>query len=171
MKPEVDPASGAVKLARLPPARYCAEALALIVFVPALIVGIDSLSLTAGGIAAAVALGHSLLLGLPAYSLLRSMGWANGSTATLMGFVVGALPVAIMFHPMWYTDAGTSTWSGNVPTMVQGKMTAQGWREYIEFVMIFAGFGALCGLIFWLYLKVRMRKRQDIVLKDRSPAD
>lgn len=101
----------------------------------------------------AVALAHAVLLGLPLFLFLNWMGWANALSAILAGFAIGSIPIGVFFWLLRNTDSGSSSWSGETPTMVEGVLTLAGWIEYAETLALFGGFGAIGGLAFWLVLK------------------
>lgn len=111
-----------------PTLERAAEALAISLVVPAAAVTLLSLNPLLGLWIAGVGLVHALILGLPAFLLLRRLGWVNIGTSTLTGFVVGTGPAAIAFS--------------EIPG---------------QFVPL-AGFGAASGFLFgaWLWVRVKM---------------
>jgi len=102
----------------------------------------------------AIALAHAVLLGLPLFLFLNWLGWANALSAVLAGFVIGSIPIGILFWRLSNNDTGSSSWSGQTPTMIDGVVTVNGWIEYAEILAQFGGFGAIGGLAFWLVLKM-----------------
>ena len=118
---------------------------------PAAVFGFGSAQLAT--ITFTVALGHALVLGLPAVWL----GWATGRitliTSIVGGFVVGAIPIGVISWPLLYPDLKTSAWSFGVPTMISGAPTLAGWFNYAAGVAFFGAFGAIGGFVFWVVLK------------------
>jgi hypothetical protein len=96
---------------------------------------------------------YVLVLGVPAFLLLRWRNAIRWWTAVIMGFVLGCLPLAI---DLWPYELGvrstTSHWDGEkmVATMIDGVPTFAGWLSYVKTVSIFGVFGAVSGLAFWL---------------------
>jgi len=123
--------------------------------VPAALFSIVTGSLRAMPIAFAIALVHSLVLGLPLFLVLQKFGRANGVSAGSAGFVIGCVPVGIYFWPLWLANSGSSSWIGpeRLPTMIDGVPTMAGWLIYLEILVQFGGLGVAGGLVFWATMK------------------
>jgi hypothetical protein len=79
-----------------------------------------------------VALAHAVLLGVPAYLLMRMRGSVNALSAAIAGFVIGIVPVGLL----GLGESGTQ------------------WIAYLQGVLPFGGFGLLGGLAFWATLRI-----------------
>jgi len=99
----------------------------------------------------AVALAHSVLLGLPLYGLLRSRGFLTSWwVAVGGGGIVGVLPfgcLALLSLPDQASTDGT-------PTVINGVRTMAGWLEFFQLLGELAALGALGGLTFWLIIRL-----------------
>lgn len=96
---------------------------------------------------------YVVVLGIPAFLLLR---WGKAIywwSATAVGFLLGCVPVAFS---LWPADADLQTrashWDGEkmVQTVVDGVPTLAGWVSYAKSVVLMGAFGAVGGLAFWL---------------------
>jgi hypothetical protein len=85
-----------------------------------------------------VALGHAVALGLPAYLLLRWIGWTRWWVSLPSGFAIGALPFVIYFFPNW-TGVGSFTQEGD-RVVESGATTLAAWLDFAE---IAGGLGLL----------------------------
>lgn len=103
------------------------------------------LSLTAVIVSAFV-----LVLGLPAYLLLRYLKLVRWWSTLSAGFILGALPMAIFTWPLKYSDMKSSSSVNGVQTMIDGIPTAAGWLQYTEGVLFFGAFGFVAAFVFWL---------------------
>jgi hypothetical protein len=99
-----------------------------------------------------IALAHAIILGGPLIVIFWWKRWINSFTATVAGFGVGAIGVAIFTWPLRHQDLQSSAWSNGIQTMVDGAPTFAGWLQYLYGVGTFAAFGALGGFAFWLWL-------------------
>ena len=97
---------------------------------------------------------YVLVLGLPAFLVLRWRNAIRWWSVLVAGFVLGCLPVAIGDWPSYELDLQTTSshWDGErmVATMVGGVPTSAGWIAYGKEVAVFGLFGAVSGLAFWL---------------------
>jgi hypothetical protein len=99
-----------------------------------------------------VALGHAVILGLPAFLLGRFLGRVNLIFSAIAGFIIGAVPIALL---TLLTLGGTFSASTNgIPTIINGMPTLAGWLEFLKSWMSFGGLGALGGIAFFLVLKL-----------------
>lgn len=130
-------------------------AVLLAALVPAALFPIMTGSLGAMPIAFAIALVHSLVLGLPSFLVLQKFGRANGVSAGGAGFVIGCVPVGIYLWPLRLANSGSSSWIGpeRLPTMIEGVPTMAGWLIYLEMLAQFGGLGIAGGLVFWAAMK------------------
>jgi hypothetical protein len=85
-------------------------------------------------IAFAVALAHTILLGLPLYALLRVSDRVNAASAAVGGLGVGAIPIGILYWP-WAPSAGH-------------------WQQWVFSMSYFGAFGLVGGLAFWAVLRI-----------------
>ena len=104
-------------------------------------------------IAAAITLGHVVLLGLPVALLFGRLNWRSPVLALAGGLLVGALPAGLYFWPL-DPGRGTSAWSGDTATLIDGVPTWAGWLEYVVMLVGFGCLGELGAFAFWLTLKV-----------------
>jgi hypothetical protein len=100
---------------------------------------------------AVTAVGYVVILGIPAFLLLRWRKAIHWWSTTAAGFVVVFLLAAF---DGWPAGGGVSEshWDGGkmVWTVVSGVPTLEGWVRYIEEVVAFGVFGAIGGFAFWL---------------------
>lgn len=124
---------------------------------PAIIFGLFSGSARqALGLAPAafiVTLGHALVVGLPAYLVLRQSLSPRLINAAGVGFIVGGLPVLILMLATGIFSPGTSSSVGGVPTMVNGVVTFAGLLSYLLLAALAGALGATGGLTFALVLR------------------
>ena len=102
-----------------------------------------------------IALGHAVILGLPTFLLLRSVGRVNLITSTAVGFVIGAGPIT--FLTLLSLGSNGSASINGVPTIINGVPTLTGWLYQLQSWMLFGGLGALGGLTFFLILELAGR--------------
>lgn len=104
---------------------------------------------------------YVVVLGIPAFLLLRWRKAIRWWSATVVGFLLGCLPVAFS---LWPVDADLRTtqshWDGGkmVQTVVDGVPTLAGWLSYANAVAGMGAFGTVGGLAFWVVWPV-MRPR------------
>ncbi len=92
---------------------------------------------------------HVLALGVPAYAFLR---WRNAVcwwSTLVTGFILGAIPVAIVSWPLRHAASKSSSTVNGVQTMIDGVPTAAGWMQYLEGLALFGAFGAVAAFAFW----------------------
>ncbi|MGN6229474.1 MAG: hypothetical protein ACTHNM_18760 [Dyella sp.] len=90
-----------------------------------------------------------LVLGIPAYLLLRWRKAVRWWSTIASGFVLGAVPVAVFSWPLRFSQGASATVDG-VPTLVNGAPTLAGWLQYLESVAFFGACGAAAATTFWL---------------------
>ena len=93
---------------------------------------------------------HVVLLGAPAYALLRWKKLVSWRSTVATGCVLATLPVSLMTWPLQFPELKTTASFNGVSTIVEGVPTAAGWMQYFEGVLFFSACGALSGLAFWL---------------------
>jgi len=88
-----------------------------------------------------------VLLGVPAYLLLRRRLSPRLITVALAGGVIAAAPWAVLLlllpHP---TDA----WVGRCHTVINGHTTWCGYLEGMKFIALVFGLGVIGGIVFWI---------------------
>jgi hypothetical protein len=114
-------------------------------------------------IAVAVAVLHLLIVGLPAFMLLRRKSWVGWWQVSAAGFVCGFLPMAVVQLP-WLKAAGayseSAYWHGRyVVLFANGVATLYGWLSYIESCASVGLFGIVTALVFWWSLVAFESKR------------
>jgi len=100
----------------------------------------------------AIALGHAVILGLPAFLLGRSLERINLISSAVVGFVIGAGPITLL--TLLSLGSNTSASIDGVPTIVNGIPTLVGWLYQLLSLTSFGGFGVLGGIAFFLVLKL-----------------
>jgi hypothetical protein len=101
---------------------------------PAIIFGGFSRSLAVMPLAFGVAFAHALILGFPIFALMSHRNWVNSLTSSVIGFFIGAAPVAVFT-----------------------------WPTPFEIMALFGACGAVGGLAFWAVLKASDPKRGGVV--------
>jgi hypothetical protein len=97
-----------------------------------------------------VSAAHVAVLGVPAFLLLR---WRNAIvwwSATLSGFILGAMPTAALTWPLRYPELHTPTTIDGVQTMINGTPTIAGWLHFASGLGFMGFLGAVGGKSFWL---------------------
>jgi len=97
-----------------------------------------------------------VVLGIPAYALLRWRNAVRWWSTVATGFALGALPAAILFWPLRYSELKASSSSDGVQTMVDGTPTLAGWMQYVGGLSFFGACGAVGALSFWLVMRKRL---------------
>ena len=96
---------------------------------------------------------YVLVLGVPAFLILRWRKCIRWWSSIAAGFVLAGLPIALSLWPGDSTLRSTvSHWNGErmVYTMIDGVATLEGWIRYAESIAAFGAFGAVGGLAGWL---------------------
>jgi hypothetical protein len=94
------------------------------------------------------------VLGVPAYMLLKRRARARIINCAVAGAIVAALP---WFLLGLVSQPDAASMNGR-PTVIDGKMTAYGWLEFGEFLLIVAFAGAIGGAIFWFIALGKWRR-------------
>jgi len=95
-----------------------------------------------------VALAHAVMLGLPAYLLLRWMRLTRWWVSLAGGFAIGALPYAIYFSPL--REISSHSEVGRYVLVDNGVTTLVGWIYYGATAGALGLLGAAGGLGAWL---------------------
>jgi hypothetical protein len=103
--------------------------------------------------------GFVLILGVPAYFLLRRISAVRWWSVLIAGFTLGAIPMAILTWPLKYLEMKTSASVNGVQTMIDGVPTMAGWLQFIEGVSFFGACGMVGALAFWLAAPNKLSKR------------
>ncbi|HYD45892.1 MAG TPA: hypothetical protein VEA79_11575 [Phenylobacterium sp.] len=88
----------------------------------------------------------TLLLGLPAYLILRSRLRPSAWICALAGAVVAATP----FLSLSLLSTPDFAYAGGHVTVMNGQITFWGYVQRARFIGLIGLFGALAGLVFWL---------------------
>lgn len=91
---------------------------------------------------------HVVVLGIPAYLLMRWRGLVRWWSALLAGFILGAVPVGIVTWPLLHARPGSYASSNGVEIMVNGIPTMAGWLQYAAGAAFFGAFGLLAAAAF-----------------------
>jgi len=86
----------------------------------------------------------------PAYYLLLKLRAIRWWSTILVGFVLGAIPMAVFTWPLKYPELKTSASVDGVQTMINGIPTVAGWLQFIYGVSFFGVCGIAGALAFWL---------------------
>lgn len=100
----------------------------------------------------AVTLAHALVLGLPIALLYRAKRWQWPGLAVATGFLIGATPIGVFAWPV-RSASNSSSWANGVLVSVDGIPTLAGWLDFLRFLSMFGGLGAVGALAFWLTLR------------------
>ncbi|WP_165899621.1 hypothetical protein [Sphingomonas sp. PP-CE-1G-424] len=89
----------------------------------------------------------TVILGLPAFLILRRRFEATLLNCSLTGAVAAALPWLILSSLITPDSAST----GGRATVLHGSLTPYGWLTNLTFIGQIALFGAGGGMLFWLF--------------------
>ena len=106
--------------------------------------------------ALAVSAAHVLALGLPAFLVVVRAKMFAWWSAVGLGFILGALPLALLSWPLRYSEGASARhWENGqmIETIVNGVVTRAGWWSYVSGVVSMGCLGAVGGLSFWLVLR------------------
>jgi len=90
-----------------------------------------------------IAVAHVIVLGIPAYLVLRWRNAVSWWSTLLCGFTLGVVPAGVFLWPLRYADLESSSTVNGVQTMVDGVPTAAGWLQYLGGVSFFGA----CGVV------------------------
>lgn len=101
-----------------------------------------------------IALGHLLLLGVPAFLFLNKRNKISARSSSTAGFICGASPTAILLWPLWNPELQTTVshrfGEEYIVTTIDGIPTLAGWIEYILVFSFMGAFGVVAGFCFWM---------------------
>jgi len=135
-------------------------------FVPAtvgtiLLFGVNELFLGAWVCAFIVSFAHATLLGLPLYKILKKHEYTQWWVSLICGFMIGALPFALISHPRGREG-------GNMSYMVNGKTVSfiapaytpsmAEWIKFAEPVLLAGLLGMSGGFSAWLVWRESLMK-------------
>ena len=127
-----------------------------------------SIGLTVMAVAGAVV----LLLGLPAFFLLRRLGRAGPVGLGTVGFLIPAVIVAWLGWPGGTASSGYSSggnWHGHpVEFFINGHATLYGWLEYGESIMRY-GLHGLTGALAFGAIWQRLAEPHEVLAGGRRP--
>jgi len=96
-----------------------------------------------------VATAFVVVLGVPAYFLLRKLNAVRWWSTVATGFILGAVPYTIFAWPLQYAELHSSSTVDGVQTMIDGIPTAAGWIQFTSAALFFGACGAVGALAFW----------------------
>jgi hypothetical protein len=108
----------------------------------------------------AVASAAVIVLGIPAFILLRKFNREGWTSLAIAGFVLSAVPVAFSWPRRIDGHSSSNNWHGYfVETYVNGMPTTYAWLEYFEGVIYFGLHGLIGALVFYAVWR-RLDKRK-----------
>jgi len=91
-----------------------------------------------------------LILGVPAFLLLRRFHLEGWATLALVGFTLGALPAALSWPRHLEGYSAGATWHGRyVQTYVDGSPTSYAWQSFFENLGYFGLHGLIGAIVFY----------------------
>ena len=100
-----------------------------------------------------VSLSHVVVLGLPAFFLLRHLRAVTWYSSAAAGFALACIPIGLFTWPLGYPPGSSASHSVNgkmVATLVNGIPTVSGWLDWLWGMAFMGLLGAVGGLSFWL---------------------
>jgi hypothetical protein len=95
-----------------------------------------------------VATAHAVALGLPAFVVLRWLGWTRWWVSVVCGFAIGSIPFAIYFFPL--DNAASFNQIGDKVLVEHGITTLAGWIDFAESAGGLGLLGMAGGFAAWL---------------------
>lgn len=89
------------------------------------------------------------VVGVPAYLVLRGRPALRWWGAWLAGFLLAAIPFALLTFPRLTANPGEFMAADGVQLIVDGVPTFAGWIQYLGGVALFGAFGTLAAAAFW----------------------
>ena len=90
-----------------------------------------------------------LILGVPAYFILKKLNKVSLSRTLGLGFCLAAIPAGIYTWPLDFSG-GSSSSSNGVDMIIDGIPTMAGWLQYFQGVVFFGIFGVIAAGAFWI---------------------
>ena len=101
-----------------------------------------------------------LILGIPAFLVLRKLGRLGWTTVGAAGLLLGSLPVAFFWPSQSQGYSAGQTWHGNyVDLYIDGRPTIYAWLIYGEDVLFFGLHGLIGALVFYAVWRRFMRSK------------
>jgi hypothetical protein len=97
----------------------------------------------------------TVILGLPAFFLLRRRVRASPINCALAGACVAALPWLVL----WLVSTPDYSFDGGHVAVANGHTTGWGWIELVEMLLEMPAFGGLAGAAFWLVASAGVEKQ------------
>jgi len=98
---------------------------------------------------ALISAAYVIVLGIPAYLVLRWRNSVRWWPTFGSGFVLGSAPVAVLTWPLRNSRGASATIDG-VRTLIDGVPTFAGWLQYLYSAAFFGACGAVAATAFWL---------------------
>lgn len=127
----------------------------------------------AGSLAFVIAFLWIVLLGLPAFFILQHHGLIRWWSAVVSGFVLGAVPMALVSWPYRPgLDSGYSAWDGHkmVDYIVHGVPTHAGWAQYFVSSGGMGLMGAASAAMFWVVWRLIVGPNQSSKRREKPRA-
>ncbi|RYY02074.1 MAG: hypothetical protein EOO53_15230 [Gammaproteobacteria bacterium] len=105
---------------------------------------------------------YVFLLGTPTYYLLRYFNLVRWWSTLIAGFLLGAIPMAVLTWPLKNPEMKTNASFDGVQTMIDGLPTLAGWIQFIEGVSFFGACGLAASLVFWLVAPNKSLQHQSL---------
>lgn len=99
------------------------------------------------------ALAIGTFVGLPLFIIAQFWLKISGFSTTVIGFITGALPVAIITWPPRFSMFQPNQNVDGVITMINGVPTFMGWLLFVKGTLPLGALGALAGIVFFFMLK------------------
>ena len=114
----------------------------------------------------AISAAYVIVLGIPTFLLLRWRNLVRWWTTISGGFLLGAVPVAVISWPLRYSELRSSATIDGVQTIINGVPTLAGWLQYLEGLSFMGACGVIGATAFWL-----IRRRSPNYSLKRIAAD
>jgi hypothetical protein len=92
---------------------------------------------------------HVIVLGVPGYIILRWRNALRWWSILLSGFIMGAIPEAVLTWPLRYSELQLSAVMDGVQTMINGVPTMAGWLQFLVGVAYLGTCGVAGAAGFW----------------------
>lgn len=96
-----------------------------------------------------VSMAAVLVIGAPAYLVLRGRPGLRWWGVWLAGFLLAAIPFGLLTFPHLTPNPGEFMAVEGVKLVVDGVPTLAGWIDYLESVVLFGACGTLASAVFW----------------------
>lgn len=99
------------------------------------------------------ALALGTFVGLPLFIIAQFWLKTSGFSTAIIGFITGALPVAILRWPLRFSVLQPNQNVDGVITMINGVPTFMGWLHFVKGMLPLGALGALAGIVFFFMLR------------------